>query len=438
MGLFTINKTGCLTIVALLLVITVGSYAYAADQFDWKRYKGQTIVAAFETLPYYKYVKSIKGEFEELTGMKVLMDTIPEQQVRQKKVIELAAKSSAIDVIGMAMHVEKTLFDQAGWYVPLDDYINNPALTQPGFDWDDFYPGSANWVTGKAGKIMGIPGQFGGFGLFYRKDLLKEKGIPIPKTFEDVEAAAKKLHDPPRVYGWVGRGKKNANVPVWNSIMSHMGEKLQDAKGNVVTTTPIAIKAGEMYARLMKYAPAGAIGYNWYECRSMLMQGRAAFWYDGVTVFSGAVEDPEKSKVVGKIGYVALLGPDGKPMAESAQSASIINPYSKKKDQAWHFIQWAHSKKVQLGSLLKGTGLPRKSLYKTKEFLGTTKMPKDWLNFIDSYMSGETNVVYMLPIIKRVSEYRDIFGVALTKSIEGGDVAELLKEANKEYMKGEK
>ena len=82
--------------------------------------------------------------------------------------------------------------------------------------------------------------------------------------------------------------------------------------------------------------------------------------------------------------------------------------------------------------------MPRKSLYKTKEFLSTTRMPKDWLNFIDSYMSGETNVVNMLPIIKRVSEYRDIFGVALTKSIEGGDVAELLKEANKEYMKGEK
>jgi hypothetical protein len=53
MGLFTFEKTGCLTLLAMLLVIIVGSYAYAADQFDWKRYKGQTIVAAFET-PWLK------------------------------------------------------------------------------------------------------------------------------------------------------------------------------------------------------------------------------------------------------------------------------------------------------------------------------------------------------------------------------------------------
>ena len=421
--------------ISAFLLLAVGFDAFGADPFDWKRYKGQTVVAGFETLPYYKFVQSIIGEFETLTGIRVLMDIIPEQQMRQKKVIELESRSGSLDVIGMAMHVEKTLIDEANWYVPLDDFIRNPSLTPPDFNWPDFYPGSVNWVTSKGGKIMGIPGQFGGDGLFYRKDILKEKGVAVPKTFAELEEAVKRLHDPPRLYGFVARGLKNANIPIWNGIMVHLGERLQDEAGNVFTTTPLAIEAAKMYARLMKYAPPGAIGYNWYECQSMFIQGRAAFWYDGVTNNAGPVEDAAKSKVAGKTGYTALLGPGGKPMAESAQSAMAINPYSQKKEPAWYFIHWASSAPVQLRSLLAGTGMPRKSLYLTKEFRSATHMPEDWLSFMQGYMSGETNVVPMVPVIKRVSEYRDIFGVALTKAIEGGDVATLLKEASEEFTK---
>ena len=141
--------------ISAFLLLAVGFDAFGADPFDWKRYKGQTVVAGFETLPYYKFVQSIIGEFEALTGMKVLMDIIPEQQMRQKKVIELESRSGSLDVIGMAMHVEKTLIDEANWYVPLDDFIRNPSLTPPDFNWPDFYPGSVNWVTSKGGKIMG-------------------------------------------------------------------------------------------------------------------------------------------------------------------------------------------------------------------------------------------------------------------------------------------
>ena len=432
-----LKKVGFLGAVLSMSIVLFGSYAHATQGFDWTRYEGETLVVAFETLPYYKFLRSIAGDFEKLTGMKLLMDTIPEQQVRQKKVVEFAARSSSIDVIGLAMHVEKKKFAEVGWYVPLNSYIKDPALTQPNYNWSDFYPGSVNWVTIENGDIMGIPGQFGGNGLYYRKDLFKERGLPVPRTLMEVERAAELLHNPPDLYGWVERGLKNANVPFWNSFMRHLGERLVDEEGNVVATTPKAIRAADIYARLIRnYGPPGSTGYNWYECRSMFMQGRAAMWYGGVTNFAGAVENPEKSKVVGKTGYTALLGPDLKPMAESAQSAIAINPFSKKKKQAWHFIQWATSSKIQLKALMAGTGMPRASLYRNEEFLATTHMPEDWLKFMHQYMSGAMNVVTMLPVIKRVSEYRDIFGVALTKAIEGGDVAQLLKEAKQEFERG--
>ena len=63
-----------------------------------------------------------------------------------------------------------------------------------------------------------------------------------------------------------------------------------------------------MYQRLMKSAPPGVAGFNWMESMASLTQGRAAMWIDA-DGWAPPIEDPNASRVVGKIG--SILGEAG-------------------------------------------------------------------------------------------------------------------------------
>ena len=53
---------------------------------------------------------------------------------------------------------------------------------------------------------------------------------------------------------------------------------------------------------MVEYGPPGITGYTQDEEWQAFLQGDAAMYLDA-SVFTGAVNDPAKSKVVGKVGY---------------------------------------------------------------------------------------------------------------------------------------
>ena len=71
--------------------------------------------------------------------------------------------------------------------------------------------------------------------------------------------AAKALHDPANgVTGWVGRGLKNANVPVWTNLLLGWDVDSIDAQGEMHTTEEPAVAAAQLYKTLnVDYGPAG-------------------------------------------------------------------------------------------------------------------------------------------------------------------------------------
>ncbi len=89
----------------------------------------------------------------------------------------------------------------AGYMEPLDDYINNPALTDKDYNYDDFIPGvvgalkwdlTAGHKVGK-GSQWALPMGWELNNISYNKKVLKEKGIAVPKTTDDLLKAAKAL-----------------------------------------------------------------------------------------------------------------------------------------------------------------------------------------------------------------------------------------------------
>ncbi len=401
--------------------------------FDWQQQRGKSLVVLLTQAPYHTVLQRMGPDFEKLAGITVEIQVVPEQQVRQKLPIELNAKSSGIDVFASSMHVEKGLFTKAGWYEPLNKYLENPKLTPPDYNWKDFGPSGTWWTTSDDGTILATPGSLGLFSFMYRKDLYAEKGLKVPVSLEELQAAVKATHKPPAVYGFVGRGLKNANVPLWGMFLQAMGGAYLDPTGTKLTTaSPEAIESARMYAGMMRdYAPPGAIGFNWNEAQGSFSQGLAACWPDGLN-FAAPLEDPAKSKVVGKVGYALFPGTaKQKPFSGTAIDALALNPFGKNKEAGWLFIAWASSRAVQLRMSIEGsmTGT-RLSIYSDPEYLKTQTLPQDWIEAVKgSIASGRPQ----LPLIKDVTQFRDIFGIALTKMIEGGDPKVLLEGATKEF-----
>ena len=283
-------------------------WAQAAN-FDWMQQKGKSIVVTAPLSPYYTVLQKMIPDFTKLTGIQVEYQVVPEQQLRQKLPIEMNAKSPGIDVFASSMHVEKILFSAAGWYEPLNKYLDNANLTPPDYNWKDFGPAGTYWVVKSDGVVIGLPMGVGLFAYIYRRDLYAQKGLKPATTMDELVAAVKATHQPPGVYGFTGRGLKNANIPVWGCFLSALGGSYLDAaKQTLLTTSTEAVEAARVYGELMRtYAPPGSLGFNWMESQGAFAQGTIASWTDGMS-FAASFEDPTKSKVAGKVGYAPHPG----------------------------------------------------------------------------------------------------------------------------------
>ena len=155
--------------------------------------------------------------------------------------------------------------------------------------------------------MRSLPWSVDYFILYWNKELFQKKGVAFPQSLEEMAQAADTLTDPKAgIFGFVGRGLRNANMALWPSFYFNYGGEFLDAKGNLLTDGPEAIEAAKYYQRLLtKDAPPGVAGFNWMESMAAFTQGRAAMWIDGVG-WAPPLEDPNASRVVGKVGYAVI------------------------------------------------------------------------------------------------------------------------------------
>src|SRR5258708_8511303 len=112
-----------------------------AAETQWKKYAGTKLEVVLAKGPRGdNFQKNIK-EFTDLTGIQVESEQIPEQQQRQKAVIELASGKPSFDVIHVSYHVQKRQFEKAGWLADITPFMKDPNLTAPDLGADDFASG---------------------------------------------------------------------------------------------------------------------------------------------------------------------------------------------------------------------------------------------------------------------------------------------------------
>ncbi|HUX50113.1 MAG TPA: sugar ABC transporter substrate-binding protein [Spirochaetia bacterium] len=403
--------------------------------FNWKANSGQTVNVVLDSHPWQKFIQPLAAEFEAKSGIHLDLQAYPEDQFRQKLLVNLSAGSTSVDSYMFMPAQDLALYGKNGWIQPIDSYLNDPSKTSPNFDVNDFFKGvRASYDVN--GKTYGIPLHVETFILFYRTDLFKKFGLEVPQTMDQLKAVAEKLKQDlaaageSNVYPIAMRGKTPDATSSMVNFLFSWGGTWFNADGSSALDSPASVQALTYYAGLLsKFGPPDATSNSWQADTQLFAQGQAAMMYDS-NVFKAIVSNPQSSKVVGNVGYAPLpAGPDGKRHPTVLTWGLGINTASQHKDAAWDFIQWALDKQNQLGYLQAGGPSARASAWESPDFLSSNGYSKSWVdvsNLQYSIAKGDWN-----PPIVNVQQGRNAYGLAIVSAIQGNDVSTALKDSVK-------
>lgn len=241
-------------------------------------------------------------------------------------------------------------FAAAKWIQPLDQFMSD-SLKRSLFE-------SAVKAGTYKDKVYAIQRWYDSGQLYYRTDLLEKYSVSVPKTMNDLLAAARKIQDGEKASnanftGFVWEGAKiEALFDEWLEWLWGMGGEVVDKDGKIKLDTDKGRQALQfMYDTVYteKISPVGTSTYRPADAVSIMQNGNAAFMRNWQFAWN-LVQDPKQSKVVGKVGMSAL------PSATSGKAGVgctggwmlSINSRSKYPDRAWKFVEYMLGQKAQL------------------------------------------------------------------------------------------
>jgi multiple sugar transport system substrate-binding protein len=415
---------------------------YRAAQIDWRQAAGEAITVAVIPASYFDNLIALQPQFETLTGVNVRFEKIPPAQIRQKSVIDLTSKTGTY-ATHAADPMYYALYAANKWVEPLDPYLQDSSLTDAAwFRVDDIVPAwrSANSVDG---KLLGVPYDGEVTLQVLRKDLYDAKTLKPADTLEQFFANAAALHAPnDRVWGTALRGVAGAgqNVYIYSSLFREFGGDWMRG-GRITVNGPEAEAALAWYVDVMKrYAPAAAQTWNWPDIADAFSQGTLASYIDAHSSAS-VVNNPEKSKVIGKVAYARWpKGPSGKRVTSIWNWGFPINAAlpEKRKKATWLFIQWAASAETQARTAhrfagpAKRSGVNRTSLWKDPGYVDLMrKFGDDFVEATLASLEQDTDVDWR-PRVPQWPAIGDTLATAIQSALAGqANVKAALDEAQR-------
>jgi multiple sugar transport system substrate-binding protein len=202
--------------------------------------------------------------------------------------------------------------------------------------------------------------------LYYRGDLYREAGLQAPKTFADLEANARKFHNPPDIYGIVQRGARGPHTVAYDFypyLYGHGGGIFKDQSSgdySVTLNSPEGREALDYYIRLAREAghPKTAAS-DQAEVIQAMVTGHAAHIMMVIAAWS-QMDDPNKSAVVDKVEWAPPPSLEGLPTAPGLGhwlGGISKNVPDDRKRAAVEFLRWFQTKEAQLETAKAG-GIP--------------------------------------------------------------------------------
>jgi multiple sugar transport system substrate-binding protein len=159
-------------------------------------------VVGENTPPSQATIAIMRHEFSPLTGIEVEWELLPLERVLAKIVAETARKTGALDVFYCD---QAWLGDFFGDMVDPTPLLAKQDLAYPGYDFSDFLPPLLEHAASYKGRLVAIPFDIPVWIMIYRRDILEELELAVPRTIPEYLAVVKAIFEAkaPDVYGTV-------------------------------------------------------------------------------------------------------------------------------------------------------------------------------------------------------------------------------------------
>ncbi|MFT4038799.1 MAG: extracellular solute-binding protein [Thermomicrobiales bacterium] len=282
-----------------------------------KDFGGTTIRIATIAEYYAHAFRMFQEQCEQELNVKLSIEVVPAADLYARNMQDYVGGSTSYDV---AFFMPYQLPDYAAHLDPIGD-----LMAQYGLDplLDDILPAFKNFYTIWDGKHMTVPFDGDHHLLLYNKDAFgnadlqakfeSEAGYPLapPETYDQYLAMAKFFQENPwRTDGGTGYGTAEGYLdPAWwfENRLASSGAVYFDEQMNPLINTPNAIMAAQNLVDAAAYNPPGANAFGYQEVENAIAQGDVALSINWSSAFRTSM-DPNKSKVVGKIGTAVTPG----------------------------------------------------------------------------------------------------------------------------------
>jgi multiple sugar transport system substrate-binding protein len=395
------------------------SQAANSPPFNWQQFQGTTLHVFLADSHWVQVMGRHFTEFEALTGIKLVPEV--KTQAELWDLLETALpEPGRVDVFMTAPGLVGLRYLKAGWIHPVNDYLRDSRLTSPDYDWGDFLPQARNAMT-VDGNVLGPPVMGEDLALIYRKDLFAKYKLAVPRTLDELDAAARLLHKKPMDekgnpgVAVVCRGQGPFATSIYSGFLHALGASWFDAEGRPTINEPKGLAALERMGNLLNgYAPPDTYKFGWQEASTLFVNGGAAMYIEGSSIYP-LIEQSRKSQVAGKVGYAIFPGGPGGPGTSMVALGLAIARQSANPDAAWLFLQWASSKEMVKEALRRGVLVGRKSAWQDPD--ANWEVPSDLAQSLQE--AGRIGVVEYAPPMVAITAARIALGKAITAAIRG-------------------
>ncbi|WP_244631197.1 extracellular solute-binding protein [Aureimonas sp. ME7] len=350
------------------------------------KYKGVTLHGVTESTPPSNYVKDVLAkQFEEKTGIKVELETTSWDQMYDKAIKDMEAKTGIYDMVYIEQDIVYAYLQRQFLTDITKTLADNPALKAPDFDEKNFTT-FADYFRGQDNDLFGVPMEAFIKIYLYRKDLFDDPAVKAAfkeKTGKDL-APAKTHEDYTQIAEFFTQWGKDKGEQLWGTTsQAHTGHPASwyEYVESVAPTFGVynwGINADDNYGAsvehggtmnsdkakaALKYflhlrdiAPPESAASTWSEVATTFAAGRAA---QGLVYGENAAwiaSDASKSKVVDKVGIALPPLSDG-VMADAESGKGYIGYYdggafgvpvtAKNQEAALLFLQYIGQNSVQ-------------------------------------------------------------------------------------------
>lgn len=316
--------------------------------------QAESIRLLMESVPDTRYIQELLPQFKAETGIDVDMEVISYIDMHSKLVPQLVSPKGSYDAIVVDFYWVGE-FTKAGWLIPLDDLVK-----RDNFDIGVYVPKLIELVGRVDNTLYMLPFYNYSMAIIYRKDMIEDPkeqaafkakygmDLKIPQTWDEywkqVEFFSRDTNNDGKtdMFGTVIQGQRGDCISMqWSNYLYALGGQYNDSDWNPTLNSAAGVAALTAYREaLQKFSPPGSESYCFDEGFNVLAQGKA-FSLQTFNIMFAGFEDPESSKVVGKVGITP--NPGG---GLNGAWGWAIPKSSPNKEAAWKFLKWVESYEI--------------------------------------------------------------------------------------------